>query len=278
MAETNQVLPRLGIYGLTGCAGDQLAILNAEEALLEVVSGIDLVSFAMASSSERDDPVDIALVEGSVCSVADVQRLREVRGRARILVALGTCAVWGGIPAMVSHLPLEQLKLEVYGRVDVLPDAREAMPLSHFVDVDYAIPGCPVELGEVLETLRVLLAGGRPRRMDYSVCSECRMAEQVCLVQSRGVVCCGPITMGGCKARCVAFRQPCHGCRGPVDDPAWEATARVFSERGMTKAQVIESIKRYSAPAWVARHLAPRFREDPLRQGRHPVSGGEGTS
>ncbi len=260
--------PRLGIFGLTGCAGDQLVILNLERELLLLTQKVEIVSFGMASSCCDDEsPLDLALVEGSVCSRRDIDALRSVRKRAKAVMAIGTCAVWGGLPAMVNKIPIEVLKQEVYGDPEVFPDATEAQPLSTFVDVDFALTGCPIEKHEFIDAVGAILAGTAPHCTDFSVCSECRMAENVCLVQNRGIVCCGPITAGGCKARCIGYGQPCYGCRGPVDDPAYDATAQLFIGHGLSKEAVIESIRRYSAPAWVKRTLAPGFAADPQRRG-----------
>ena len=124
--------PRVGVFSLTGCAGDQLVILNNEDILLELAGRVEIVSFAMAHSVEDSGELDLALVEGSVCSRTDREVLLSVRARSRYLMAIGTCAVWGGIPAMVSDIPLSELKETVYGDAGALPEAREANPLSVF--------------------------------------------------------------------------------------------------------------------------------------------------
>nr|CRH04523.1 putative Hydrogen dehydrogenase delta subunit [Candidatus Magnetococcus massalia] len=262
---------KVGIFSLTGCAGDQLAILNDTDVLLGLASRVDICSFIMASSHEAScqevGMLDLAIVEGSVCSEAEVERLKKWREHSKKLMALGTCAVWGGLPAMNAQaVPLAQLKQEVYGDETVFPDAREAKPLSAFVQVDYAVTGCPIEIEEFAEVISALLNGVEPRRPDQSVCSECRMAENRCLVQHQNRVCCGPITVAGCKARCVSYGQACYGCRGPVEDPAYDATVQLFSEHGLDKEQVIQQIRRYTAPAWVENRLTSHY-QDPRHMG-----------
>lgn len=261
--------PKVGIFSLTGCAGDQLVILNNENVLLAIADKTEILSFATAVSGDLapDATLDLALVEGSVCSLHDLEVLKDIRARSAKLMAIGTCAVWGGIPAMVNNIPIDQLKTLVYGDADVFPDASVAQPLSSFVDVDFAVPGCPIEITELADALGSILAGAEPHRIDYSVCSQCRMRENVCLVQTQGIVCCGPITAGGCNARCPSYHQPCQGCRGPVDDPAYDATARLFEDRHMTKKNVIDAIHRYTTPAWVEDRLMPAFAADPTRRG-----------
>ena len=270
--------PRVGIFSLTGCAGDQLAILNAEPQLLALADRVEIAVFDMAVS--RTGPwtgeLDLALVEGSVCTERDRRELAEIRKRSKALMALGTCAVWGGLPAMTREIPMQALQQRVYGDERAFPDALGAEPLSTYADVDFSISGCPIEVGELMEALGAILAGGQPRRIDYPVCSECRMREQICLVQAHREVCCGPVTVGGCGAQCIAYGRPCDGCRGPVDDPHYEATAQMFSRHGLSKADVVDALRRFSAPAWVARHLAPGFADDPERRGlKRPVNAEE---
>ena len=93
--------PTVGIFGLTGCAGDQLVILNCEDQLLDLVALIDIRDFLMASSENQTDcKLDIALVEGRGPHQRDAETLQAIRQRSKLLVALGTCAVWGGVAAM----------------------------------------------------------------------------------------------------------------------------------------------------------------------------------
>jgi coenzyme F420-reducing hydrogenase gamma subunit len=266
---TEPVRPRLGIFGLTSCAGDQLVLLSRIEELAELARRAEIVSFGMASSAEGSGHLDLALVEGSVCTETDLAVLRTVRERAGCLVAIGTCAVWGGIPAMRNQLSGEVLLREMYRGQDLdTVNLEDAHPVSDFVTVDVAVPGCPVEATELLEVLTALLHGNPPVRRDYSVCSECRIAENLCLVRTRGITCCGPITAGGCGARCPGLGVPCYGCRGPVDEPCYDATVDLLGEHGLSKALVIEQIQRYSAPAWVEGRLREEWARDPERRGK----------
>ncbi len=265
--------PRVGIFGLTSCAGDQLMILNCEDELVALAGRIELLSFGMASSAAFEGRLDLAIIEGSVCTQRDLDTLLEIRSRANRVMTIGTCAVWGGIPAMRNELSVETLQKIVYGdqTLDEV-NLNKAHPVSDFVPVDFAVPGCPIEKEEFLRTIVAILQRTTPERHDYSVCSECRIAENLCLVRTRGIVCCGPITAGGCKARCPSLGIPCYGCRGPVDDPHYDATAELFNEHGLSKGDVIQQIQRYSAPAWVNQHLREEWAKDPERKGRQRAS------
>jgi sulfhydrogenase subunit delta len=227
--------PTVGIVGLTGCAGDQLVVLNCEDRLLDLVSLLDIRDF-LTASSERDDtgPLDIVFVEGAVVSRRDEEALRRVRDRAKCLVAIGTCAVWGGVPALDRLFDRAQLARDIYGdgvTFDMLP----ARAIRDVVPVDYAITGCPIERDEFLSAVAHLLEGNPPPTRDLPVCAECRMRETNCLLVEQGLACCGPVTQGGCAARCPARGAPCIGCRGPVASANVAATLAAFEAHGIPR-------------------------------------------
>jgi coenzyme F420-reducing hydrogenase gamma subunit len=227
--------PTVGIVGLTGCAGDQLVVLNCEDRLLDLVSLLDIRDF-LTASSERDEhgPLDIAFVEGAVLSRRDEETLRAVRDRATCLVALGTCAVWGGVPALDRLHDRAALLEAVYGGGTAF-DALPARALREVVKVDYAITGCPIERDELLDAVAHLLRGNPPLARDVPVCAECRMRETNCLLVEGGLLCCGAVTQGGCGARCPARGAPCIGCRGPVAGANVPAALDAFTAHGIPR-------------------------------------------
>ena len=244
--------PTVGIFGLTGCAGDQLVILNCEDQLLDLVSLIDVRDFLMASSeNDAACPLDIALVEGAVLSNKDLERLRAIRKRAKTLVALGTCAVWAGVAAMDRGTDRRKLLEEVYGETGLNYDSLPAQALHEIVRVDLNITGCPIEKEHFLGAIANLLNGDLPVYPQYPVCTECRMLENNCLLIERGELCCGPITAAGCKARCPNLRVPCVGCRGPVSDANPSSLLAMLEEKGFDR-QAIATRLRTFAPEGVA--------------------------
>ena len=249
----------VGIFGLTGCAGDQLTLLNCEEELLTIAEKVRMRSFNMASSRDDEGPVDVALVEGSVCQPEDLRMLRSIRERCRHLVALGTCAAFGGISAMDQRLDPEVLSEAVYGREGLQFEAMRAQPLSSFVEVDFLLPGCPVEKGQLLETISSLLKGAFPEILEQPVCTECRFKENVCIVIERGEVCCGALTRGGCGARCPTLDRPCGGCRGPVEDALFSAKVAFLRSRGIDREQIRSQMMLFSAPAGMGERLEREF-------------------
>lgn len=244
--------PRVGIFGLTGCAGDQLQILNCEDQLLSLGKSIDIVDWVMVKSDNDDTcRLDIAFVEGVVATELDLEMLKRVRARTTILVAMGTCAVWGGLPAMRNDVPSEVLEREVYEVDRPLPDSIEALPATHFVPFEFLLPGCPIERREFLATVKSLLFGTVPELPAIPVCWECKTGENICRVIEYDEVCCGAMTRGGCGARCPSHGVSCAGCRGPVEEPHYDANITMFADRGISWMEISARMRNFSAPVWM---------------------------
>lgn len=244
--------PKVGIFGLTGCAGDQLQILNCEDELLDLVSRLDVVDWVMAKSdNDHRARLDVAFVEGVVATQRDLETLKEIRARSRVLVALGTCAVWGGLPAMRNELPREVLAREVYDERATFLDTVEARPATDFVPFEMALPGCPIERHEFLRVVRALLARTRAELPRRPVCWECKSKENLCRVVHFGEVCCGAMTRGGCGARCPSHGVACSGCRGPVEEANYDANITMFADRGISWVEIARKMESFSAPVWM---------------------------
>lgn len=245
--------PRVGIYGLTSCAGDQLVLLNCEDELLDIVAAVDLRSFVMAQSGPDETELDVAFVEGAVAQKRDLQVLQDIRQRARLLVAIGTCATWGGIPALTGEAELGEARRKVYGSGFTAKDGffehLPPRPLSRHVRVDLAIPGCPIEPQQLLAGLTSLLHGDLPRLPKFAVCAECKMNENTCLLVKDAVPCCGPLTVAGCGARCPSHNRPCIGCRGPVEDANFVSEYRRLVELGHDPEAIRRRLRTFAAPS-----------------------------
>ncbi|MGE0455943.1 MAG: NADH:ubiquinone oxidoreductase [Vicinamibacteria bacterium] len=258
--------PRVGIFGLTGCAGDQLAILNCEDELLRLTQRLDIVDWVMAKSdNDHTSRLEIAFVEGVVATQRDLDTLKEVRARSRVLVAIGTCAVWGGLPAMRNELPREVLAREVYGKGAAYQDTVEARPASQFVPFEVLLPGCPIERHEFLKVVNALLLGTRAELPRVPVCWECKVGENLCRVVHFDEVCCGAMTRAGCAARCPSHGVACAGCRGPVEEPNYDANITMFKGRGISWLDIARRMNSFSAPAWMKQGLEQEVRSDVTR-------------
>ncbi len=255
--------PKIGIFGLTSCAGDQLVILNCEDNLVELASMVDIRDWEMAkTNNDTASELDIALVEGAVAQVRDIETLKKIRERSKILVALGTCAVWGGIPAMKNDVPRDVMLKEVYGDNVRFIDSQSAQPVSSFVKVDYSLPGCPIEKEQFLQMMASFLNGNIPEILNFSVCSECKMKENVCQIVYRNEVCCGPLTLAGCGARCPSHNVACAGCHGPIEEVHYDAEVQMFRRKGIQPEQILKKMKVYAAPAYMPEQIMEEIKHE----------------
>lgn len=261
--------PKVGIFGLTGCAGDQLQILNCEDELLRIAERVEIVDWVMArSQNDSNTPLDLAFVEGVVATERDLAYLKSIRARSRTLVALGTCAVWGGLPAMRNELPREVLRREVYAGGAEFLDTREARPATDFVPFEFRLPGCPIERHEFLRLLNAVLCGGKPEFLNVPVCWECKTRENLCRVVHYKEVCCGAMTRAGCGARCPSHGVACAGCRGPVEEPNYDANITMFQDRGISWVEIARKMEAFSAPVWMKLGLEREHARERARGGR----------
>jgi coenzyme F420-reducing hydrogenase gamma subunit len=235
--------PRVGIFSLTACSGCQLRILNMEDILLELTQLIDIVHFPMAKAQNEKGPFDIAFVEGAVITKENLKKLKEIRKKSKYLVALGTCAAFGGVPSMRHFLEKDELKGMLCPVV--MKGALKPGPIDCHVEVDYQLRGCPVFKEEFVSALKDLLLDKKPFVYEKPVCIECRSKGNPCLLQL-GQECIGPITTGGCEALCPSNNFPCTGCRGPTEDGNIEAEVKLLIEKGFTLKDIKKRIRKFA--------------------------------
>ena len=231
----------VGLYGLTGCNGDQLTIVHTEDRLLDFFDSANVKSFSLAKSDNDDSELDIALVEGSISNQEQVEHVKEVRERSKFLVAIGNCACYGGIQAMeLGGKGWDQRFKKVYGDgFFKLRTPIESKPIDVFVKVDFYIPGCPINADQFFYCFAHFLQGDMPVFPDYPVCAECRWRENDCLLL-KGILCLGPLTAAGCGACCLSNNLPCLGCWGPVEEANVGSEFNLLREKGFS----VEEIKR----------------------------------
>ncbi|NQU27629.1 MAG: NADH:ubiquinone oxidoreductase [Candidatus Marinimicrobia bacterium] len=233
---TTQTAPKTKIkiayFDFTSCEGCQLNKLNLENHILDLLEHVEIVEFREAMD-DKADSYDVAFIEGSISTPTCVERIHDIRRRAKILVALGSCASIGGINAMKNLQPIEDVREIVYGEDKYLFPTLPAMPLSAIVKVDYEIHGCPMSIPEFLQVFKALAMGKAPIKPDSPVCVECKLRENECLFD-RGMVCLGPITRSGCDAICPSFGQFCTGCRGLVPNPNKNAMLDILTDHGLS--------------------------------------------
>lgn len=241
---------QLAIAGMTACSGCQLLLLNCEDELSGLLDQFDFKFFPMACSpAQLVGEYDIALVEGCISMPREKELLLELRRRSRYLIAMGTCAVWGGVAALRNGDDREVLRRQVYGQNPVAIESRYPLPLKSLVKVDATITGCPPEKEELLRLLAGLLRGVLPVEIDYPVCTECRMRENLCLLTERNMLCLGPLTLGGCAARCPSMSVPCEGCRGAVPEANLAEALEIYAQKGFDRQDVLDRLRRF-CPEW----------------------------
>jgi coenzyme F420-reducing hydrogenase gamma subunit len=208
--------PTLAVWKFASCDGCQLSLLDCEDELLAVAGQLRIRHFLEATSTVAPGPYDVSLVEGSVTTPDDLERIRRIRAESRLLVTIGACATAGGIQALRNFADVEEFTSVVYARPEYVRTLATSTPISAHVPVDLELHGCPIDRGQLIEVITALVAGRRPALPEDSVCTECKRRGVTCVTVRDGTPCLGPVTRAGCGALCPAYNRGCYGCFGPV--------------------------------------------------------------
>ena len=229
----------VGLYGLTGCNGDQLTVIHTEDRLLDFFQSVHIRSFSLAKSDNEETELDIALVEGSVSNQEQAEHVKDIRSRSKMLVAIGNCACFGGIQAMeLGTMGWDQRFKKVYGEGFLkLRTPIESKPIDVFIPVDFYLPGCPIDSRQFFYCFTHFIRGNTPVLPDYPVCAECRWRENDCLLL-KGILCVGPLTASGCGAACPSHGLPCLGCWGPVNEANVASEFDLLREKGFSDDEI----------------------------------------
>jgi coenzyme F420-reducing hydrogenase gamma subunit len=238
--------PKVGIVGFTGCAGCQLSILDLENELLDLLELVEIIDFRMAMSGNQKGPYDILFVEGSITNKEQEEELKKLRKEARVLVALGTCACFGGVQAIRNYYDNETIKTAAYG-TEGAKKVRETKvkALHQVVPVDHYLLECPVNKYDFLNFVKYTLVGGTPKLPNIPVCEQCKAKENKCLLLE-GIFCMGPIIQSGCGALCPSHGLPCDGCRGSTLQPAIQQQVDLMVKKGATTEDVTRHLLKYA--------------------------------
>lgn len=232
---------RIGVFDFTGCEGCELQLANKEDSLLDFLSLLEVVNFREVSSDQRQD-YDIALVEGNISRKDEVERIAEIRAKAKVLVAMGSCACFGGVNFQKNRFPLSDVVKEVYGKHTVETD--KVKRIGDVVKVDLEIPGCPVSKSEVERIVVNIVTGAEIKIPKYPVCVECKQKLNTCVVDL-GQICLGPVSRAGCDAVCPTGKTGCLGCRGPAEDANYDSLKQVLMDKGHTESEIVERLRFY---------------------------------
>jgi coenzyme F420-reducing hydrogenase gamma subunit len=240
--------PRLAVWKFASCDGCQLSLLDCEDELLALAGAVEIANFPEASSAISDGPYDVSLVEGSVTTPHDAERIKEVRRQSKVLITIGACATAGGIQALRNFADVNEFIAAVYARPDYIKTLATSTPISAHVKVDYELHGCPINKNQLTEVISAHLARRKPVIASNSVCIECKRRGTVC-VMVQGTPCLGPVTHAGCGAICPAFRRGCYGCFGPMETPNTAALAREWELLGQSPDAIGRAFRSFNAEA-----------------------------
>ena len=226
-----EAVPKLAVWKFASCDGCQLSLLDFEAELVSLPDAIEVSYFLEATSDTVEGPYDLSLVEGSITTPEDAERIQEVRAQSRRLVTIGACATSGGVQALRNFADVEEFISVVYAHPDYISTLESSTPISANVHVDFELQGCPVNRHQLLEVISAFLNERRPQIGSHSVCVECKRAGNVCVMVAHGTPCLGPVTHSGCGALCPSYDRGCYGCFGPMESPNAPSLSRWFEEK-----------------------------------------------
>ncbi|MFE2865997.1 oxidoreductase [Embleya sp. NPDC059259] len=241
--------PKLAVWKFASCDGCQLTLLDCEDELLGIADRVDISHFLEASTAVAPGPYDLSLVEGSVTTPQDIERIRHVRAVSQRLVTIGACATAGGVQALRNYADVAEFQAVVYARPDYVATLATSTPIAAHVPVDFELRGCPIDRGQLLEVITAHLAGRTPGVPRHSVCFECKQRGTTCVTVAHGTPCLGPVTHAGCGALCPTFGRGCYGCFGPSDSTNLPAFVPLLRRDGMDTLDVVRVLRTFNAAA-----------------------------
>ncbi len=247
---TGKRKPRLAVWKFASCDGCQLSLLDCEEELLAVVGAVEIAYFLEASRAVAEGPYDLALVEGSITTPGDLERIRTVREAAKFLVAIGACATAGGIQALRNFANVDEYVTTVYAQPAYIETLKRSTPIAEHVFVDFELRGCPINKAQLVEVISAFLNGRKPHIPTYSLCMECKLQGNLCVQVAHGTPCLGPVTQAGCGALCPAYNRGCYGCFGPMETPNTPALMAWWRQQlGVEQDGIVRALRTYNSGA-----------------------------
>ena len=222
---------KLAVWKLTSCDGCQLQLLNLEDRFLNLAEQFTFAYFPEGFREVIGGRYDISLVEGSVATSHDAVRLQQVRRRSRIVIAMGACATAGGIQALRNFDDVRRWLGMIYPRPEQIDTLEHSTPLSHHIQVEAELRGCPVNRSQLMRMLLDYRRGRASRVATTCLCMECKRLGLVCVTVVGKIPCLGPVTQAGCGAVCPAHGRGCYGCFGPSDTPNTAALRCLWHDR-----------------------------------------------
>ncbi len=246
---TSKTKPKVAVWKFSSCDGCQLSLLDCEDELLDVVGAVELAYFPEATRAMGKGPYDVSLVEGSITTAHDAERIHQVRRASKLLISIGACATSGGIQALRNFKNVNDFIKIVYASPQYIETLNKSTPISDHVFVDFELRGCPINKAQLLEVISALLAGRKPNISPNSVCTECKRRGISCIMVAEGIPCLGPVTHAGCGAICPAYQRGCFGCYGPKESPNTSSLADQFQKLGVSEQDLVHTFRGINAYA-----------------------------
>lgn len=241
--------PKLAVWKFASCDGCQLSLLDCEDELLAVAGAVEIAYFPEATRSVVRGPYDISLVEGSVTTPHDIERIKKIRKQSRTLITIGACATAGGIQALRNFNDVDEFVSLVYATPAFIHTLAKSTPIAEHVFVDFELRGCPVNKFQLVEVLSAFLHGRKPNTPAYSVCMECKRRGVTCVMVKDGTPCLGPVTHAGCNALCPAYNRGCFGCFGPMETPNTQSLSAWWQQLGVSDRNLVRAFRGFNAYA-----------------------------
>lgn len=241
--------PTLAVWKFASCDGCQLSLLDCEDELLAVTEELEIAYFVEASRATVKGPYDLSLVEGSITTPHDAERIQQVRSASRFLVTIGACATAGGIQALRNFRDVNEFTALVYASPEYIQTLATSTPISAHVRVDFELQGCPINKQQLLEVISAYLHERKPNVPPHSVCMECKLSGIVCVMVARGTPCLGPVTHAGCGALCPSYQRGCYGCYGPKETPNTSSLSNWWAKLGVGKPGLVRAYRTFNANA-----------------------------
>ncbi len=238
--------PKLAVWKFASCDGCQLSLLDCEDELLMVADAVEIAYFLEASRATVKGPYDVSLVEGSITTPHDIERIKEVRKQSKFLVTIGACATAGGIQALRNFKDIKDFISVVYAEPAYIETLQTSTPIKDHVTVDFELHGCPINKQQLLEVLNAFIHGRKANTPSYSVCVECKQKFNVCVMVAHGTPCLGPVTHAGCGAICPSFNRGCYGCFGPMESPNTASLKKEWQQLGVDDKTIIQTYQTFN--------------------------------
>lgn len=241
--------PKVAVWKFASCDGCQLSLLDCEDHLLAVSREIEIAHFPEASRAVVKGPYDLSLVEGSITTPHDAERIHKIRRSSKFLISIGACATAGGIQALRNFKDVNEFVSIVYATPDYIDTLQKSTPIADHIKVDFELRGCPIDKMQLIEVISAFINGRKPNTPAHSTCIECKRRGTVCVMVAQGKMCMGPVTHAGCGALCPTYDRGCYGCFGPQETTNTDSLSSQLKKLGADNDEIVRVFRGFNAYA-----------------------------